>query len=268
MTAAVSIGLGIAACSDINITDITKLPEDSEESGSSGQPEEPEEQPGEEPEKKAFYIEVAENHSDWSGEYLITWKSDVVYAIGGWDPYGQPASADGNDIDFMKYLTPEGIPAEKADNYRSVIEKVGEHYSILVPNVGYIGFEGSKNALYKKDSAQVHQTQNICGSFHIRTVEAYGLEMQPTHPEDYNGTSLHPVLHAIPAVRRSSPYTEGPRYPEAADREQVQNLSREQVQSPGRDPNRRIHHRRIRDRIRHQTREAATAEHIHGMNSL
>ena len=153
MTAAVSIGLGIAACSDINITDITKLPEDSEESGSSGQPEEPEEQPGEEPEKKAFYIEVAENHSDWSGEYLITWKSDVVYAIGDWDPYGQPASADGNDIDFMKYLTPEGIPAEKADNYRSVIEKVGEHYSILVPNVGYIGFEGSKNALYKKDSA-------------------------------------------------------------------------------------------------------------------
>ena len=117
MTAAVSIGLGIAACSDINISDITKLPEDSEESGSSGQPEEPEDQPGEEPEKKAFYIEVAENHSDWSGEYLITWKSDVVYAIGGWDPYGQPASADGNDIDFMKYLTPEGIPAEKADNY-------------------------------------------------------------------------------------------------------------------------------------------------------
>ena len=51
MTAAVSIGLSIAACSDINITDITKLPEDSEESGSSGQPEEPEEQPGEEPEK-------------------------------------------------------------------------------------------------------------------------------------------------------------------------------------------------------------------------
>lgn len=104
--------------------------------------------------EECFYTEVKENPGDWSGEYLITYTDDVVYALADWDPYGQPAcDSGGNFLDMSGYLTSQGIPAEYGDPYKAVVSKVGNSYSVYVANVGYIGFEGSKNALYKKDAA-------------------------------------------------------------------------------------------------------------------
>ena len=50
-------------------------------------------------------------------------------------------------MDFGNLLTPDGISSEDADLYRSTIAKVGEHYSVHVENVGYIGYTGGKNTL-------------------------------------------------------------------------------------------------------------------------
>ena len=120
-----------------------------------------EENPGEEdpqPEEPEIthYTLVAEAMEDWSGEYLIAFKdSERILVFGAWDEdtYGQPASENGSEINFMTYLEAEGIPVEKGDPYRSVIEKVGSHYSINVSNVGYIGYTGSKNSLSRTETA-------------------------------------------------------------------------------------------------------------------
>lgn len=105
-----------------------------------GQPETPENP--EQPEVE-FYSEVTSSIADWSGEYLIAYTdNDRILVFGSWDDsaYGQPAEENGEEINFAAYMGEEGIPAENGDPYRSVIEKEGEHYSIKVAGVGYIGY--------------------------------------------------------------------------------------------------------------------------------
>lgn len=97
-----------------------------------------------------WYSEVVSDMEDWSGDYLISYKtSDDIKVFGKWDNsrYGQPA-----DFDFMSVLTEEGIPALDGDPYKAVIAKKGNFYSIFVTGVGYIGYTGSKNSLARQDT--------------------------------------------------------------------------------------------------------------------
>lgn len=102
-----------------------------------------------------FYSLVTEDTYDWSGDYLIAYAGDEsIKVFGDWDSsaYGQPASKDGEELDFSIFMEENGIPAENGDPYRSVIEKTGGHYSINVTGVGYIGYVSGKNTLARTDS--------------------------------------------------------------------------------------------------------------------
>ncbi len=102
-------------------------------------PESPQEQP-------AFYIEVAESLSDWSGHYLITYSaSGSVLVLDSWN--GDTAGGSENDI--YASLTANGIPAEDGDPYKASVTKSGSAYTVYVTGIGYIGLESSKNALNK-----------------------------------------------------------------------------------------------------------------------
>ena len=121
------------------------------EDGSQGEPK-PEEKP-----QTYWYSEVNADQTDWSGDYLISYKSlnDLV-VFGKWDnsKYGQPA-----DFDFMSVLTENGIPAANADPYKAVITPKGNFYSIFVTGVGYIGYTGPKNSL------SIQQTEPVENAF-------------------------------------------------------------------------------------------------------
>ena len=100
--------------------------------------------------EESYYVEVAQTFDDWSGEYLITYDDGLsITVFDSWsdETFGQSAT------DLKSKLTADGIPAEDGDAHKAVISKVGEYYSIYVTNVGYIGFTGSSNALYRQTSA-------------------------------------------------------------------------------------------------------------------
>ena len=71
-------------------------------------PEDPEAQP-------AFYVEVAESLSDWSGDYLLTYStSSSILVFDSWN--GDTAGGSENDI--YDSLTENGIPAERETHIR------------------------------------------------------------------------------------------------------------------------------------------------------
>ena len=114
-------------------------PEDPEPETPEPGPEAPEGQP-------AFYTEVAESLSDWSGDYLITYStSSSILVFDSWN--GDTAGGSENDIHAS--LTADGIPAEDGDPYKAVVTKSGSAYTVYVTGIGYIGLESSKNALNK-----------------------------------------------------------------------------------------------------------------------
>ena len=108
---------------------------------------------GEEPEapEPHFYQEVTASLADWSGDYLICADySDALIVFADWsdETYGQPAGDDaGNMVDLSVFVTEDGIPAEDGDPYKSVVTAVGDHYSVYVSNVGYIGHSDEGNTL-------------------------------------------------------------------------------------------------------------------------
>ena len=108
---------------------------------------------GEEPDvpEPHFYQEVTASLADWSGDYLICADySDALIVFADWsdETYGQPAGDDaGNMVDLSVFVTEDGIPAEDGDPYKSVVTAVGDHYSVYVSNVGYIGHSDEGNTL-------------------------------------------------------------------------------------------------------------------------
>lgn len=118
-------------------------------------PEIPEEQP-------AFYVEVAESLTDWSGDYLITYStSNSILVFDCWN--GDTAGGSENDI--YDSLTADGIPAENGDQYKAVITRSGSAYTVYVAGVGYIGLESSKNALHKASSIPSGSEDNYLWTF-------------------------------------------------------------------------------------------------------
>ena len=103
----------------------------------------------EQPEKETFYKKVTQNREDWSGDCLITWSDNSTITV--FDSWGE-GNYGVSSSDLSGHLTSEGIPAEEGDKHKSIISKEGGHYAIKVEGVGFIGFQGTKNALYKSAS--------------------------------------------------------------------------------------------------------------------
>ena len=108
--------------------------EDPDNPGNEGpEPEEPQE---------SYYVEVAEDFSDWSGDYLITYTSGgsvlVLNSYGDTKGYGK---------DISSKVTASGIHSDDGDPYKAVVTKSGTSYTINVAGIGYIGLESAKNSL-------------------------------------------------------------------------------------------------------------------------
>ena len=103
------------------------------------EPEEPQE---------SYYVEVAENFSDWSGDYLITYTSGSDVLV-----LNSLEDTKGYGTDISSKVTADGILAEDGDPYKAAVTKVGNSYSVYLTGVGYIGMTASKNSISKTDSA-------------------------------------------------------------------------------------------------------------------
>lgn len=149
-----SILFAVAAC-DSSIDD----PENGQQPGKPGTEEGPGEKP-QEPVYSYFYQEVTESRADWTGEYLITYKSgNDIKVFAAWDDnaYGQPAAG----VNIAEMMTDNGVPAEKGDPYKSVVAKDGDFYSISVSNVGFIGHDPStKNTLLASQTIPSESVKN------------------------------------------------------------------------------------------------------------
>ena len=105
-----------------------------------------------------FYTKVTAAPADWEGDYLITYTDNSsIKVFNDWDDdkYGQ------STVDLYNDMTSQGIPAETADRYRSIIRKEGAGYSIYVSGVGYIGYSGSGNSLLRNTSESPSAGTNI-----------------------------------------------------------------------------------------------------------
>ena len=97
------------------------------------EPEEPQE---------SYYVEVSENFSDWSGDYLITYTSgSTVLVLNSHD------ETKGYGVDISSTLTAQGIHSDDGDQYKAVVEKSGSGYTINVAGIGYLGLENAKNSV-------------------------------------------------------------------------------------------------------------------------
>ena len=122
-------------------------PEDGEEE-KPGDTEDPDgEEPGNQEPQESYYVKVAQSLSDWSGDYIITYTSgSSVLALNSY------SDTKGYGVEIGTKVTSEGIHSNDGDQYKAVVSKVGDYYSVNVANVGYIGLETSANSLSKTDS--------------------------------------------------------------------------------------------------------------------
>lgn len=97
--------------------------------------------------KDAYYVEVAESYSDWSGDYLITYSTSSSILV-----LNSYSDTKGYGVEIGTTLTGDGIHSSNGDQYKAIVSKVGNYYSVNVSNVGYIGLETSANSLSKTTS--------------------------------------------------------------------------------------------------------------------
>lgn len=105
---------------------------------------------GETPEvTESYYVEVDENYSDWSGDYLITYtKGSTVLVLNSY------SDTKGYSNDISSTLTAQGIHSSDGDQYKAVVEKYGSGYTINVAGIGYLGLESGKNSVNASSSPQ------------------------------------------------------------------------------------------------------------------
>ena len=122
--------------------------EDGDENGDSGNGEGNDDEPTvpEQP-TESYYVKVAEDLSDWSGDYLITYTSGSEVLV--LNSYGD---TKGYGTDISSKVTSQGIHSNDGDQYKATVSKVGDGYSVNVANIGYIGLETSANSLSKTDT--------------------------------------------------------------------------------------------------------------------
>ena len=146
----------IAACTPIT----PEQPDDQDKPGTETpvDPENPENPGNQDPDtpvvpepeepQESYYVEVAENFSDWSGDYLITYTSGSDVLV-----LNSLEDTKGYGTDISSKVTADGILAEDGDPYKALVTKVGNSYSVYLTGVGYIGMTASKNSISKTDSA-------------------------------------------------------------------------------------------------------------------
>ena len=138
-------------------------PENPEEPGS----QDPESEPKPEPEPvESYYVEVAENFSDWTGDYLITYTTSSTVSV--FDSFSD-TSKGASETDLISHLTAEGIHSDYGDPYKAVVSKVGEGYSVYLTGVGYLGMTASKNSVSKTDSAPTASTDEYLWTFSYKS---------------------------------------------------------------------------------------------------
>lgn len=105
---------------------------------------------GETPEvTESYYVEVAEDYSDWSGDYLITYtKGSTVLVLNSY------SDTKGYSHDISSTMTAQGIHSSDGDQYKAVVEKSGSGYTINVAGIGYLGLESGKNSINASSSLQ------------------------------------------------------------------------------------------------------------------
>ena len=98
---------------------------------------------------ESYYVEVAENYSDWSGDYLITYTNGGTVLV-----LNSHSDTKGYSHDISSTMTAQGIHSSDGDQYKAVIEKSGSAYTINVTGIGYLGLESSKNSVNASSSPQ------------------------------------------------------------------------------------------------------------------
>ena len=102
----------------------------------------PEPEPEPEQPQESYYVKVAQSFSDWSGDYIITYTSgSSVLALNSY------SDTKGYGVEIGSKLTSQGIHSSDGDQYKAVVEKSGNGYTINVSGIGYIGLESSKNSI-------------------------------------------------------------------------------------------------------------------------
>lgn len=105
---------------------------------------------GETPEvTESYYVEVAENYSDWSGDYLITYTNGGTVLV-----LNSHSETKGYSHDISSTMTAQGIHSSDGDQHKAVIEKSGSAYTINVAGIGYLGLESGKNSVNASSSPQ------------------------------------------------------------------------------------------------------------------
>ena len=98
---------------------------------------------------ESYYVEVAEDYSDWSGDYLITYtKGSTVLVLNSY------SDTKGYSHDISSTMTAQGIHSSDGDQYKAVVEKSGSAYTINVAGIGYLGLESGKNSVNASSSTQ------------------------------------------------------------------------------------------------------------------
>ena len=105
---------------------------------------------GETPEvTESYYVEVAEDYSDWSGAYLITYTNGGTVLV-----LNSYSDTKGYSHDISSTMTAQGIHSSDGDQYKAVVEKSGSAYTINVAGIGYLGLESGKNSVNASSSPQ------------------------------------------------------------------------------------------------------------------
>ena len=129
---------------------VTENPAGPEDPGGNGSqdPDTPEVPEPEVP-QESYYVEVAEDFSDWSGDYLITYTSGSNVLV-----LSSHEDTKGYGKDISSALTSQGIHSDDGDQYKAVVEKSGNGYTINVTGIGYLGLENAKNSVNASAAAQ------------------------------------------------------------------------------------------------------------------
>ena len=98
---------------------------------------------------ESYYIEVAEDYSDWSGDYLITYTNGGTVLV-----LNSYSDTKGYSHDISSTMTAQGIHSSDGDQYKAVVEKSGSGYTINVAGIGYLGLESGKNSVNASSSPQ------------------------------------------------------------------------------------------------------------------
>ncbi len=140
----ICLACAIMAGCDKNTTGVLMFTNNGEQGGNGGSGEQPPAVIGD------FYQINDVEPLDWSGEYLIIYKSGSDYKV--FDAMDGTKGLSNTSFTLNDFEA-TGLPAAKGDPHKATIAKLGEGYSIHIAGVGYIGLEEADNKLNSSETA-------------------------------------------------------------------------------------------------------------------